>query len=305
MTTPKPTPAIASLRTCSCVSSAIGSESSPLSPRWPARRSFGRARATSACCVSLLAPPRSPPRLFLRIQTPYIHHLDLIAPAIVVPIAASLMLLFARAPRVALLGLGRAWRDHALAVGGGAQSAGPRADRRTAARAARRPRRTRAPEGLGRSARAARRQGLRPRLELYVQRPAHRRIVAAPSGARPERAQARRRDARRRYGRRAAGSGPEGLRHHHRRRSGSDPPRSQLSADGHRAVARNADGAGDRRKVPPHRRSLPSGEGRQRGRVRAPGAAGRRGHRRAAGALASGARRAGVRGGGGKAAPRS
>jgi hypothetical protein len=43
--------------------------------------------------------------LFLRIQTPYIHHLDLIAPAIVVPIAASLMLLFARAPRLALLGV--------------------------------------------------------------------------------------------------------------------------------------------------------------------------------------------------------
>ncbi len=43
--------------------------------------------------------------LFLRIQTPYIHHLDLIAPAIVAPIAASLMIVFARAPRVALLGL--------------------------------------------------------------------------------------------------------------------------------------------------------------------------------------------------------
>jgi hypothetical protein len=43
--------------------------------------------------------------LFLRIQTPYIHHLDLIAPAIAVPIAASLMLMFARAPRVALLGV--------------------------------------------------------------------------------------------------------------------------------------------------------------------------------------------------------
>ena len=43
--------------------------------------------------------------LFLRIQTPYIHHLDLIAPAIVVPIAASLMLIFATAPRAALLGL--------------------------------------------------------------------------------------------------------------------------------------------------------------------------------------------------------
>jgi hypothetical protein len=43
--------------------------------------------------------------LFLRIQTPYIHHLDLIAPVIAVPIAASLMLMFARAPRVALLGV--------------------------------------------------------------------------------------------------------------------------------------------------------------------------------------------------------
>jgi hypothetical protein len=43
--------------------------------------------------------------LFLRVQTPYIHHLDLIAPAIVVPIAASLMLLFARVPRAALLAM--------------------------------------------------------------------------------------------------------------------------------------------------------------------------------------------------------
>ena len=43
--------------------------------------------------------------LFLRIQTPYIHHLDLVAPAIVVPIAASLMTLFRKAPRVALLGV--------------------------------------------------------------------------------------------------------------------------------------------------------------------------------------------------------
>ncbi len=43
--------------------------------------------------------------LILRINTPYIHHLDLIAPAIVVPVAASLMLMFARAPRMALLGV--------------------------------------------------------------------------------------------------------------------------------------------------------------------------------------------------------
>ena len=43
--------------------------------------------------------------LFLRVQSPYIHHLDLIAPAIVAPVAASLMLLFARTPRAALLGV--------------------------------------------------------------------------------------------------------------------------------------------------------------------------------------------------------
>ena len=43
--------------------------------------------------------------LILRVNTPYIHHLDLIAPAVVVPVAASLMLLFARAPRAALLGM--------------------------------------------------------------------------------------------------------------------------------------------------------------------------------------------------------
>jgi hypothetical protein len=43
--------------------------------------------------------------LFLHVATPYIHHLDLIAPAIAAPIAAALMLLFARAPRVALLGV--------------------------------------------------------------------------------------------------------------------------------------------------------------------------------------------------------
>ena len=106
--------------------------------------------------------------LFLRIQTPYIHHLDLIAPAIAAPIAASLMLAFARAPRAAAHGPCRPWRPDALAAGGGAEPARTRADRRAAACAARRPRRARAPQRLGRSARAARRQGLRPRLELYV-----------------------------------------------------------------------------------------------------------------------------------------
>ena len=43
--------------------------------------------------------------LFLRIQTPYVHHLYLIAPAIVVAIAASLMLLFASRPPAALLAI--------------------------------------------------------------------------------------------------------------------------------------------------------------------------------------------------------
>jgi hypothetical protein len=43
--------------------------------------------------------------LFLRVQTPYIHHLDLIAPAIVIPVAASMMILFTHAPRAALLGV--------------------------------------------------------------------------------------------------------------------------------------------------------------------------------------------------------
>jgi hypothetical protein len=44
--------------------------------------------------------------LFLRIQTPYIHHLYLIAPALAAPIAAALMVVFASAPRAALALLG-------------------------------------------------------------------------------------------------------------------------------------------------------------------------------------------------------
>ena len=68
-------------------------------------RSFGRAHTTSACLRFTLGSAAIAAALFLRIQTPYIHHLDLIAPAIVIPIAASLMLIFAHAPRAALLGL--------------------------------------------------------------------------------------------------------------------------------------------------------------------------------------------------------
>ena len=40
--------------------------------------------------------------LFLRIQSPYVHHLCLIAPVIAAPVAAVLMLLFASRPRAAL-----------------------------------------------------------------------------------------------------------------------------------------------------------------------------------------------------------
>jgi hypothetical protein len=43
--------------------------------------------------------------LFLRIQTPYVHHLYLIAPAIAAPLAATLMVAFTKAPRPALAAL--------------------------------------------------------------------------------------------------------------------------------------------------------------------------------------------------------
>ncbi len=43
--------------------------------------------------------------LFLRIQSPYVHHLCLIAPAIAAPVAASLLLVFASRPLAALAGL--------------------------------------------------------------------------------------------------------------------------------------------------------------------------------------------------------
>ena len=232
--------------------------------------------------------------LFLRVQTPYIHHLDLIAPAIVVPVAASLMLLFEHAPRAALLGVA------AL----GAITLSPLA-------AALNPLGLAPIAGLPRAPRADLDE--LKRLKDWVDERAQPDAKVCGLGSsytfsgqligelwqlRPERSPSGRKlsvtmpDVDTVEG--AARSGPEGLRHHHRRRSGPDPSRSQLPADGHRAVARDADGAGDRRKVPPHRRSLPSGEGRERDRVRAPGAAGRCGHRRAAGAVASGARRVGV-----------
>jgi hypothetical protein len=43
--------------------------------------------------------------LFLRIQTPYVHHLYLIAPAVAAPTAAALMVGFAKTPRAALTAL--------------------------------------------------------------------------------------------------------------------------------------------------------------------------------------------------------
>ncbi len=162
--------------------------------------------------------------LFLRIQTPYIHHLDLIAPAIVVPIAASLMLLFARAPRAALLGvtalgavtlspLAAALNTLGLAPIAGLPRA-PRADvdelRRLKDWVDERARPDAKVCGLGSS------YTFSGQLigELWQLRPERR--LSGP--------QARRRDARCRHGRRAAGSGPEGLRHHHCRRSGPDSP---------------------------------------------------------------------------------
>jgi hypothetical protein len=65
---------------------------------WARRRERRLLRLTLGCAAIAAT-------LFLRVQTPYIHHLDLIAPAIVVPIAASLMLLFARVARAALLAM--------------------------------------------------------------------------------------------------------------------------------------------------------------------------------------------------------
>ena len=120
--------------------------------------------------------------LFLRIQSPYVHHLCLIAPAIAAPVAASYARLREPAARCAR-GIGCALRDHPLAACRSAQSFDASAGRRAAARASRRPRGTRSPQGLGRSTGARRRKSLWPRLELYLQRPVDRRIVAAASGA--------------------------------------------------------------------------------------------------------------------------
>jgi hypothetical protein len=63
---------------------------------WARSRDTRLLRLTLGCAAIAAA-------LFLRIQTPYIHHLDLIAPALAVPIAASLMLFGARSS-AALLG---------------------------------------------------------------------------------------------------------------------------------------------------------------------------------------------------------
>ena len=225
--------------------------------------------------------------LFLRIQTPYIHHLDLIAPAIAAPIAASLMLAFARAPRAALMGLAglsvltlsplaAALNPFGLAPIAGLPRA-PRADLDELERLK---------DWVDQRARPdAKVCGLGSSYTFSGQLIDE--IMAAPSGTGDgAEAEDRRQDARCRRGRRPADLGPRGLRHHHRRRSGPDPSRSRPSADGHRPVARDADGAGDRREIPPHRRGLPSGERRERSRVRARRPARRRRHRRAAGALA-------------------
>ena len=82
-----------------CASSAMG-RASPRARRagWSGVSLVALARQQPAAS-DLLAGAATAAVLFLRIQTPYIHHLDLIAPAIVLPIAASLMILFGQTPR--------------------------------------------------------------------------------------------------------------------------------------------------------------------------------------------------------------
>ncbi len=75
--------------------------------------------------------------LFLRIQTPYIHHLYLIAPAIAAPTAAALMVGFARTPRAALAALAALRSADAFAACARAQSSGPNSDRRSPSGSAR------------------------------------------------------------------------------------------------------------------------------------------------------------------------
>ena len=98
------TPAIGSPWMYFCVSLAIGSGDPALAALAGAGFLWARSPDTRLLRLTLGAAAIAG-ALFLRIQTPYIHHLDLIAPAIVVPVAASLMLIFARAPRIALLGM--------------------------------------------------------------------------------------------------------------------------------------------------------------------------------------------------------
>ena len=193
--------------------------------------------------------------LFLRIQTPYIHHLYLIAPAIAAPVAASLMLAFASRPRAALAALAAlgaitlsplaaALNPLALAPIAGLPRA-PRADldelERLKGWVDQRARPDAKVCGLGSS------YTFSGQLigELWQLHPERETALPAEDGCQ---------DARRRCGRWTALGRPEGLRHYHRRRSGPDPPQSRRSADGRRAVARDADRAGDRGEVPPHRR---------------------------------------------------
>ena len=62
--------------------------------------------------------------LFLRIQTPYIHHLYLITPAVAAPVAAALMIGFASKPRAALAALAGLAAADAFTARARAQSRG-------------------------------------------------------------------------------------------------------------------------------------------------------------------------------------
>ena len=115
--------------------------------------------------------------LFLRVQTPYVHHLYLIVPAVTACLARAA---HADVPARAHSGACRrrgAWRsDPDPCRGSGAPR--PVSHLRLSACPARRSGRTPAHEGLGRRACPPRQQGMRPRLQLHVQRTIDRRTLA-------------------------------------------------------------------------------------------------------------------------------
>ena len=202
------------------------------------------------------------------------------------------VLVFASRPLRGACGSGCARRDHPLAACRNAQSLGrsrrsaglpraPRADLDELARL----------KDCGRSAGApdARVCGLGSSYTFSGQLIGEMSAIA-PGAGDGSQAEAANQDAGHRCGRRPAHGGLEGMRHRHRRRSDPDPPRSPRPADGRRAVARDADGAGIGAKFHRTGEALPSGERRERGRIRASGSLDDAEHRSAPDALARAAR---------------